>query len=493
MGRDDLELLEAAKRGERDAFAALIERYQGMVCAVSYSRTGNRALSEDVAQETFVAAWRQLGRLREPGQLRAWLCGIARNLAIKAMRRTARETSLDVAHERPVVGEGANPFDAVAEAEAEQVVTAALARMPATYRDVLVLYYCDGRSVRDVAAALGLSEAATLQRLARGRQHLADGAAELVERSLRAARPRHNLAALVLAALPALAVSRAETAEASSGRSDAQPRPESHAHSPGGSMIKMALIAAVLATAGTTAYVTHHRAGAAAVAAVSVAPAVAQTRAPSPAAPHAQTPTFAPAQPALPARSPSGSVVVPDMLPAVDAATITRLGLDRGPGRGPDNAPVTITMFSETMCPFCAKSIGTLDQLFDEYPGKLRLVVKQFPVHPQAGLSAEAAYAADAQGKFWELYDLMTVNQDPEHHTQDGLVALARQAGLDVAAFRAALERHTFAAAVAADQSAANQLDFQGIPAFVINGKRVLGAQPIAAMREAVEQALAAR
>jgi RNA polymerase sigma factor (sigma-70 family) len=90
MGRSDAELLEASRRGERDAFGALIERYQGVVSAVSYSRTGDHALGEDVAQETFIAAWRQLGQLREPGRLRSWLCGIARNLARKARRRSAR-------------------------------------------------------------------------------------------------------------------------------------------------------------------------------------------------------------------------------------------------------------------------------------------------------------------------------------------------------------------------------------------------------------------
>jgi len=105
MGRSDAELLEASRRGERDAFGALIERYQGVVSAVSYSRTGDHALSEDVAQDTFIAAWHQLGQLREPGRLRAWLCGIARNLARKARRRSAREAPL----ERVLVFEGANP------------------------------------------------------------------------------------------------------------------------------------------------------------------------------------------------------------------------------------------------------------------------------------------------------------------------------------------------------------------------------------------------
>ncbi|HEY0992444.1 MAG TPA: sigma-70 family RNA polymerase sigma factor, partial [Kofleriaceae bacterium] len=155
MGRSDAELLEASRRGEREAFGALIERYQAVVSAVSFSRTGDRALSEDVAQDTFIAAWSQLDRLREPRRLRAWLCGIARNLARKARRRTAREAPL----ERIVVFEGSNPFDQAAEAESERVVRDALARVPENYRDVLVLYYRDQRSVRDVSVALGITEA----------------------------------------------------------------------------------------------------------------------------------------------------------------------------------------------------------------------------------------------------------------------------------------------------------------------------------------------
>src|SRR5678816_323009 len=103
----DGELLEASRRGERDAFGALVERYQRVVCAISYSRTRDQALSEDVAQETFLAAWRQLDQLREPSRLRSWLCGIARNLARKARRRTVRETPI----EAPVAIAGENPFD----------------------------------------------------------------------------------------------------------------------------------------------------------------------------------------------------------------------------------------------------------------------------------------------------------------------------------------------------------------------------------------------
>src|SRR5262249_50309719 len=103
----DAELLEASRRGEHAAFGTLVERYQDLVSAVSYSRTRDQALSEDVAQETFLAAWRQLDQLREPGRLRAWLCGIARNLARKARRRTDREAPV----EAPQAIAVDNPFD----------------------------------------------------------------------------------------------------------------------------------------------------------------------------------------------------------------------------------------------------------------------------------------------------------------------------------------------------------------------------------------------
>jgi RNA polymerase sigma factor (sigma-70 family) len=472
MGRSDAELLEASRRGERDAFAALIERYQGVVSAVSYSRTGDRALSEDVAQDTFIAAWRQLGQLREPSRLRSWLCGIARNLARKARRRSAREAPLD----HPLVFEGANPFDAAAAAESERVVRDALMRVPDTYRDVLVLYYRDQRSVRDVAVALGITEAAALQRLARGRQYLADGVTDLVERSLRAARASRKLAAVVLAALPAIAPSRAEAA----------------AHPHGGTMIKLAIIAAAVAAAGTTAYVVHRPDATPSIAAPA---AVAHPDAPGAAAPAAASVTARSAGPvaapaAAPALPPDHPAAVPDELPRIDRATIERLGLGRGPSRGPAEAAVTITVFTDLLCPHCGNALGSLDQLWDEYPGKLRVVVKQLPVHGAAAeLPAEAALAADAQGKFWELHDLMLAHQDDL--SRPALLALAERVGLDVAAFDAALDRHSFAAQVAADKASAAELDINAVPAFLINGRRMVGNRGVKAMRDMVDQALA--
>jgi protein-disulfide isomerase len=170
--------------------------------------------------------------------------------------------------------------------------------------------------------------------------------------------------------------------------------------------------------------------------------------------------------------------------------TITRLGLDTGPSRGPANAPVTIIVFQDLMCKYCTQALGTIDQLFDEYPGKLRLVVKQLPVHKEARLAAEASLAADAQGKFWELHDIMAAHEDDL--SRDAIVEYARQGGLDVPKLAAALDRHTYAEALAKEMAAAKEIGVNATPEFLINGEDVQGLRPIEAFRASIDAALAA-
>jgi RNA polymerase sigma factor (sigma-70 family) len=463
----DAELLEASKRGEHAAFGSIVERYQDVVCAVSYSRTRDQALSEDVAQETFLAAWRQLHQLREPGRLRSWLCGIAANLAAKARKRGARETLAEIE-----VATQENPFDAVSDAQAERVVGEALERVPEIYRDVMVLYYREQRSIRDVARALDISEAAALQRLARGRQYLADGVTSLVEKSLRGL-PRKSLVAGVVAALPMIVPSRVE------------------ASTHGGNMIlKIAIAVTALGAAGTTAYVIQDRPAAKTEPTATLASAPAQTPTPTV---RATTPppqaAIAPPPPTLPGATPQNTVPAPDTEASITRDVIAKLKLEQGTSRGAPNAPVVVTVFTDMQCKFCGDALGSLDTLLDEYPSKLRIVVKQMPVHKTAKLAAEAAYAADAQGKFWQLHDLMLANQ--EDLSREPLLALAQQAGLDVPTFRTALDSHAYADEVAADVKAATEIEIMGTPAFVINGRKIIGNVPLANLRAAIDSALA--
>src|ERR1017187_6062416 len=77
--------------GNRDAFGRIVSRYQSLICSLAYSATGNLGQSEDLAQETFITAWKHLGHLRERDKLRSWLCGIARNRINNFLRREGRE------------------------------------------------------------------------------------------------------------------------------------------------------------------------------------------------------------------------------------------------------------------------------------------------------------------------------------------------------------------------------------------------------------------
>ena len=87
----DAELVAACLAGDRAAFGRIVERYQRLLCSLAYSTTGQLSQSEDLAQEAFVEAWRQLGTLREPEKLRSWLCGILRHKVGRLRRADGRE------------------------------------------------------------------------------------------------------------------------------------------------------------------------------------------------------------------------------------------------------------------------------------------------------------------------------------------------------------------------------------------------------------------
>lgn len=257
-------------------------------------------------------------------------------------------------------------------------------------------------------------------------------------------------------------------------------------------ILKIAIAVTALAAAGTTAYVIHDRPTPNTAPAAQLAAAPAPT--PSVRATTAPTAAIAPTTPpTLPGATPEHPNMIPVPAPDTEASiptdVIAKLKLERGTSRGAPNAPVVVTVFTDMQCKYCGDALGSLDALLDEYPNKLRIVVKQMPVHQTAKLAAEAAYAADAQGKFWQLHDLMLANQDDL--SREPLLALAQQAGLDVPAFRTALDSHAYADEVAADVKAATEIEIMGTPAFVINGRKIIGNVPIANLRAAIDSALA--
>src|SRR5882757_8452034 len=87
----DADLVQTCLTDGAEAFSEIVARYQTLVCSVTYSATGSLSRSEDLAQEVFLTAWKDLRQLREPAKLRPWLCGIARHISSKARNREGRE------------------------------------------------------------------------------------------------------------------------------------------------------------------------------------------------------------------------------------------------------------------------------------------------------------------------------------------------------------------------------------------------------------------
>lgn len=162
-----------------------------------------------------------------------------------------------------------------------------------------------------------------------------------------------------------------------------------------------------------------------------------------------------------------------------------------GPALGPDRAAVTIVEFSDFECPFCKRIYPTLNQVMDDYDGRVRLVFRQFPLHslhPNAQKAAEASLCADDQGQFWEMHDAIFEQSGGVNVTS--LKTRAAELGLDEDAFGSCLDSGRFAEQVAADVAAGRALGVSGTPALFINGRYLSGAQPYDVIARVIDDEL---
>jgi len=201
----DAELVSRSRAGDRDAFSRIVTRYQVLICSLAYNRLGNLGQSEDVAQETFITAWKHLGLLREPEKLRSWLCGIVRNRLHKHLDRETREPasqtgSIEIIED--AAGGEVSPSEETIGREEEAILWRSLEKIPELYREPLILFYRENQSVGEVAAALELTEDTVKQRLSRGRKLLQEEVQVFVEKTLRRSAPSRTFSSAVLAALP---------------------------------------------------------------------------------------------------------------------------------------------------------------------------------------------------------------------------------------------------------------------------------------------------
>jgi Na+/H+ antiporter NhaA len=159
--------------------------------------------------------------------------------------------------------------------------------------------------------------------------------------------------------------------------------------------------------------------------------------------------------------------------------------------RGPGDAPVTLVEYGDFECPYCGQAEPVVRELLADF-GDVRYVWRHLPlndVHSHAQLAAEASEAAAAEGKFWEMYDLLLTRQDALG-VRD-LVGYAGELGLDLERFRDALRKQKFAGRVAEDVDSADLSGVSGTPTFFINGRRHYGAYDIATLSAEVRAARA--
>ncbi|MBC7976034.1 MAG: thioredoxin domain-containing protein, partial [Myxococcales bacterium] len=174
------------------------------------------------------------------------------------------------------------------------------------------------------------------------------------------------------------------------------------------------------------------------------------------------------------------------------ATTIYRVGLGLpGHQRGPDGALITLVVWSDFQCPYCAKQAAALAQLHDRYKDDLRIVYRHLPMgfHRDAGLAAEAAVAAAEQGKFWAFHDQVFAHFG--RLTRADLEAFAQTAGLDLPAFRAALDQRRYRDAVEAEAAAGEAFGVTGTPTLFINGAPAVGMRDAAMLTPLIDLHLA--
>ena len=161
------------------------------------------------------------------------------------------------------------------------------------------------------------------------------------------------------------------------------------------------------------------------------------------------------------------------------------------PVRGNPKAPVTIVEFSDFQCPFCVRARPTVARVREVYGDRVRFAFRHYPLdfHPQAQKAGEAAACAGEQDRFWQMHDRLWEN--PQKLAVPELKAHAQALGLDATAFASCLDSSRHAGLVERDMQAGQAYGVSGTPAFFVNGRPLIGAQPFEAFQQVIDDELA--
>lgn len=171
---------------------------------------------------------------------------------------------------------------------------------------------------------------------------------------------------------------------------------------------------------------------------------------------------------------------------------VLNVSADDDPWTGTAQAPVTIVEFSDFGCPYCKNSVPVLKELLAKYPGKLKLVYRDFPGpnHQQALSAAQAAQCAAEQGQFWDYHDALFTRQAPA--TGWNFPVLAEELGLQRSVFDTCMKGNRYREEVLKDLQDGLKLGVTSTPTFFINGRPLVGARPLADFQVIIERLLTA-
>lgn len=184
--RSDAEIVAEVRSGNTDAFSVFVARYQKRLYGYLFRFAHHRQDCEDLVEETFVAAFRKLGGCRTPDRFSSWLFAIAHNLGVNRWRKASRtnrfEEELDDAVSRTVPDGALDPHELSVRRDEARRVELALQHLPEKYRAVLLLYYYEDLSYREISDALGISLDLVKTHLFRAKKTLAKAFADLPSR-----------------------------------------------------------------------------------------------------------------------------------------------------------------------------------------------------------------------------------------------------------------------------------------------------------------------
>jgi len=158
---------------------------------------------------------------------------------------------------------------------------------------------------------------------------------------------------------------------------------------------------------------------------------------------------------------------------------------------GPADAPVTVLEYGDYECPYCRGAARDVHRLLDRFPGKIRFVFRNFPItqlHPHAEQAAEAAEAAAAQGKFWEMYELLL--RPSSQLDFDSLLGYADRLGLDTGRFENEVRGGVYAGRIERDLSEGGRNGVNQTPKFYVDGERIDGKFPMEGLVDSVTAAV---